>query len=218
MPRFNVEDYLNKQFGELTVIGIEKRNSPNSHPRNYLKCICSCGTTTYVLPYHLKNGHTKSCGCSRTLNGFHGLSNTHAYKEWCYMKSRCLNPNTNRPESYTEKGISIYPIWKNDFKAFYDYVSKLPHFDEAEYSLDRIDNDGNYEPGNVRWANNYQQANNKNRSVKISNGKETKSMSEWCRELNIDYSRVNARYNTAKKRGISLPFEKLFSKEKLKNI
>lgn len=81
------------------------------------------------------------------------------------MKDRCGNPRNKRYEDWGGRGITVCDEWKNDFQAFYDYVSKLSHFGEAGYSLDRINNDGNYEPNNVRWATRIEQNNNK-RGVK----------------------------------------------------
>ena len=83
------------------------------------------------------------------------------------MKQRCLNPNDEHYKRYGGRGITVYPAWIHDFQAFYDYVSKLPHFGEKGYSIDRIDNNGNYEPGNVRWADRRTQAQNKRNIVTV---------------------------------------------------
>ena len=89
----------------------------------------------------------------------HGLSKTKIYKVWCDMRERCFNPKKDRYPNYGGRGITVCDEWagSDDFVAFYNYVSKLDHFGEEGYTLDRINNDGNYEPSNVRWATDTQQ-------------------------------------------------------------
>lgn len=77
------------------------------------------------------------------------------------MRSRCLNPNATGYKNWGGRGIKIYEKWIHDFNAFYEYVSKLPHFGEKGYTLDRINNEGNYEPNNLRWATRYEQTHNR---------------------------------------------------------
>ena len=79
------------------------------------------------------------------------------------MKQRCHNPHNKRYNCYGGRGISICKEWEKSFKAYFEYVSKLPHYGEPGYSIDRINNDGNYEPGNVRWATAYEQVHNRRR-------------------------------------------------------
>ena len=94
----------------------------------------------------------------------HGMSRSSIYRRWNGMKQRCNNPKATAYKNYGGRGITICDEWQNSFQAFYDYVSKLPHYGEPGYSLDRIDNDGNYEPGNVRWTTMLVQQNNKSTS------------------------------------------------------
>ena len=77
------------------------------------------------------------------------------------MIQRCTNPNQIRFKDYGGRGIKVCDEWLNSFEAFYDHVSQLPHFGEEGYSLDRINNNGNYEPGNVRWATAAEQVKNR---------------------------------------------------------
>jgi len=136
------------------------------------------GTTamgTFLCPYcgekfesrikYVVSGKTRSCGC-RTSEWIsesettHGLSKHKVYLVWQAMKQRCLNPNSSHYSDYGARGISIFPEWAEDFKAFFDYVTQLPSYPGEEnlgkckgcLTLDRINNDGNYEPGNLRWA------------------------------------------------------------------
>lgn len=99
----------------------------------------------------------------------HGLSRTKIYQTWSDMCARCHNPKDTGFKSYGGRGITVCDEWRNDFQAFYDYVSKLEHFGEDGYTLDRIDVNGNYEPNNVRWATTKEQSRNKtnNRYVDV---------------------------------------------------
>jgi len=123
---------------------------------SYGTFICKhCGEEFTSKVSHIVTHHTQSCGCSA---GLHGKYLHPIYSVWGNMKTRCLNTNSPVYHHYGGRGISIYPPWVKDFMAFYEYVSQLPSYPGKEeigmgkLSLDRIDNDGNYEPGNLRWA------------------------------------------------------------------
>ena len=96
---------------------------------------------------------------------------------------------------YGGRGITIDKHWKDDFQAFYNDVSKLPHFDEKGYSLDRIDNNGNYELSNVRWATRKEQNNNKRNNHLIEHNGEKHTLAEWARLLGINRKTLNTRIN-----------------------
>lgn len=85
------------------------------------------------------------------------------------MRSRCTNPNSTGYKNWGGRGIKVCDEWLNSFDAFYDYVSKLPHFGEKGRQLDRINNDGNYEPNNVRWATRSEQMRNSRNCLKVRN-------------------------------------------------
>lgn len=155
-------DLTGQKFGRLTVI--KRAENQNSHTR--WVCDCECGNSVIAKGIHLKSGHTQSCGCAKIELHTkrltkHGYCGTSLYNVWCSMKERCCNKQAQRYNDYGGRGIKVCSRWLNSFEAFYEDVSKLPHFGEKGYSLDRINNDGNYEPSNIRWATAKEQANNK---------------------------------------------------------
>lgn len=160
-------DLTGQKFGMLLVL----ERTKNKGEKVAWKCKCDCGNTTIATSSDLKQGNTKSCGClnHKPCNLRHGHCYNSVYKTYCNMKTRCFNKNDIRYKDYGGRGITVCEEWKNSFQAFYDYVSKLPHFNEKGYSLDRINNDGNYEPDNVRWATAKTQANNRRNSKRKEN-------------------------------------------------
>jgi hypothetical protein len=160
-------DITGKKFGRLTVI---KRNGihkfPSGQTRPIWLCRCECGKEINVLARNLMTNNTTSCGCvALELKTTHDKWGSKVYKTWDNMKSRCTNPKATGFKYWGGRGIKIYDKWLNSFDAFYDYVSKLPHFGEEGRSLDRINNDGDYEPNNLRWATRSEQNFNKRYKV-----------------------------------------------------
>ncbi len=152
------------KFGRLTVIELAE-NATHGQPRRW-KCLCECGKISIVATTELTRGKTKSCGCLNVDKLFkHGMKNTSIYHRWKDIKQRCFNPNCKSYPNYGGRGITICDEWKNDFLAFYNYVSMLEHFGEEGYTLDRIDNNGNYEPSNLRWTDRKTQRINQRRTI-----------------------------------------------------
>lgn len=156
-------DITGKRFGRLTVLKIV---GCNKWREAMWLCRCDCGNEISVASNNLRRSHTQSCGClqreaTTKSNTTHGKRKTKLYSVWNTMKARCFNCNSKSYKDYGGRGIKVCDEWKNNFQAFYNYVSKLPHFCEEGYTLDRINNDGNYEPNNVRWATRKEQVHNR---------------------------------------------------------
>ena len=141
-------------FGRLTV---ERRLVAPGEPR--WSCRCACGERVSVIGDNLRSGNTTSCGCAQRevvadRNTSHGLSKAPEYSIWGGIKKRCLNPNYPEHRYYADRGITLCDEWVDDFSAFYRHIGPRP---SPEHSVDRIDNDRGYEPGNVRWATKHEQ-------------------------------------------------------------
>lgn len=160
-------DISGRKFGHLTVL---KHAGSSKGGEALWQCRCDCGALTQVLSSDVRRSRTVSCGCVRAarLAGRHGeasrLYRTPEYRAWGAMLSRCTDANRKDFHRYGGRGICVCDRWR-DFESFLaDILSSIARRPSSRYSLDRIDNDGNYEPGNVRWATASQQRQNQRRS------------------------------------------------------
>lgn len=164
-----VVDLTGKRFGKLIVI--ERAGSKCGHAA--WLCQCDCGNQIIAVGNNLQK-RTNSCGCyqkemAKKTKTTHGKSHSKLHYIWISMKMRCFNPKDKGFKNYGGRGITVCDEWKESFESFYNYASKLPHFGEEGYSIDRINNDGNYEPGNVRWATRKEQNLNRRKKYGTKN-------------------------------------------------
>lgn len=177
------------RFGLWTVIGRD-----GSRNRPAVLCLCDCGNTAVVFEQNLtRHLSTKCRDCAWVTHGQTRGEGCLEYRSWSGMKSRCLNPNAPNFRLYGGRGISITPRWvsKGGFERFLSDVGRRP---SPEHSLDRYpDKNGNYEPGNVRWATKKEQARNTNWNRILTAGGESLSVAEWAEKLNVNPNKLHNR-------------------------
>ncbi len=177
---------VGKRYGRLLVLSREKRT---------VLCVCICGTKKIIDVYSVLKGDTRSCGClhrerSKEANTRHGSCQTPEYAVWRNMLSRCRNPKNIRFDRYGGRGIKVCSEWEASFEAFLSYVGHKPG---PRYSLDRIDNDRNYEPGNVRWATSREQSRNRRGNRLLDHGGICMTIAEWGEKLGVSPSVISSR-------------------------
>lgn len=176
-------DIVGQKFGNLTVLRElpEEKRPDGGGYRRFFECQCDCGNikpkTSYDNLKATERGKPLSCGCIVKIgnNLKHGQNRrgqtTPEYKAWSSMINRCTNPNYYLFHRYGGRGIRVCDRWLNSFENFFADMEQRP---SPEHSIDRINNDGNYEPGNCRWADRITQANNRDTHAIVVKGWETK--------------------------------------------
>ena len=185
-------DLKGKRFGRLTVIR-RVQDARDQHVQWF--CRCDCGEAAVVRGKYLKSGHTQSCGClqrervSQALMK-HGMSEHPLHNVWENMKGRCYDPKCDQYRNYGARGIVVCKEWLYAEK-FFEWA--LAHGWKQGLTIERIDNDGNYEPGNCRWATYKEQNRNRRNNRWLEcNGKKM-LLTDWAAELGMSPSAIHVR-------------------------
>lgn len=181
-------DLTGQRFGKLTVL---RRDGSTSYGKPKWLCQCDCGNNVSVAARSLRKGETKSCGCARQdyfeRRNNRGCKGNDYYRLWNAIRTRCTCETDMHYKDYGARGIKIADEWKTDFWSFYAYISNLDGFGEPNRSIDRIDNNRGYEPGNLRWATATEQARNRRGNKLLTAFGETKTIAEWAEASGMIY-------------------------------
>jgi len=186
-----IQSRVGKTYGRWTILA-----KAGKHPKNYL-ARCSCGTEKVINYYSAVRGNTVSCGCYRAeeakKNRIYLSPEPHLqhsqdnplYAIWMAIKTRCFNTNHPSYKNYGARGITLNPTWRVSFHKFATYLGPRP---SPDHTVDRIDNSGHYEPGNVHWATKTQQAANTRNNPEVSYNSQTIRLRDLADKLKIERS------------------------------
>ena len=180
-------DETGKRFGKLVVIGYAGRQLPkpsSKQERTFWWCRCDCGNVSKVVGNKLRRGSVVSCGCYKNAmigkaSATHKRTGQPTHRSWVRMMSRCRNPRNNKFASYRGRGITVCKRW-HSFAAFLEDMGERP---STKHSIDRIDPNGNYEPGNCRWATSREQNRNRRDNRLFTLHGETLCLAEWAERI-----------------------------------
>lgn len=182
------QDLTGHVYDRLTVLF---RGENGIYNRVEWVCECTCGNIATVCTNNLVRGKTRSCGCLYNEKVVkHGMHGTPEYVIWCSIKARCYNTAHPHYLHYGGSGITMCDEWQDDFSAFYRDMGPRP---SPEHSIDRRENDKGYDKDNCHWTDDIAQANNRSNNIRYTFDGETKTLAEWCLELNLNYHTVYSR-------------------------
>lgn len=188
-----MKDLTGMKFNRWTVLRFDERRNKNY----YWMCECECGTIKSVNGCHLPRGASKSCGClNKEIITKHGLDGNKLYHVLNSMKNRCNNPNNNSYANYGGRGIKVCEEWSNNPVEFVKWANDSGY--EEGLTIERINVNDGYYPGNCTWVKPERQANNKRSNVMITHDGKTQSLSDWAREVDIHPQTLHYRIQIAK--------------------
>lgn len=183
-----LDSIVGKRQGNLVVLSHFKKGKSNS---NYFCCQCDCGRISEVRANHFFNDKQTTCGRYHKKYENSKIGEK-LYNTWNRMIHRCYDPKNHKYYRYGARGISVCDEWKTDYDTFYNWAMNNGY--QEGLSIDRINNDENYEPSNCRWATRKQQQRNMSRNKIIEYKGKNKCVSEWCEELNLYYPTIISRF------------------------
>lgn len=195
-----------QRFGALVAIA----RAPNRGPKAAWSCKCDCGAVHVATVSNLVSGHISSCGCLCAVKVTHGMARTKTYRSWAGAKARCRNKkNTNYPH-YGGRGIDMCERWAESFEAFLSDMGKCPD----GMSIERIDTNGNYEPGNCKWVPISEQCMNTRVAMRwVVKGLRFQSRAEAAKHFNVSDSAISWWCNGNKSRGVG-PLPECYTERK----
>jgi len=188
------KNIIGQRFGRLKVVSFSHKDKSKKH--SFFFCKCDCGNEKVVCSDNLKKGDTKSCGClQKELTGkrftTHGMSRSSIYHRWQNMVNRCLKNSDPAYKNYGGRGITVCDRWLK-FENFYEDTKKGY---KKDLTLDRINNNENYEKSNCCWATRKEQQQNTRRTIKIEYKNQKMCLKDWSKKLGIKYECLWYRLN-----------------------
>lgn len=189
-----IVDLTGQRFGRLVALSIAGRKRYGSSSKILWLCRCDCGQDHVAKSNQLRLGRTRSCGClqrevtitrNKTEMVTHGMTASRDFRCWASMISRCTNPKTPEYRYYGARGIKVCERWRA-FENFYADMGPRPR----GLSIERIDTNGDYEPGNCRWATAKEQANNRRNNAIVEYAGRRQNVTQWAEEFGIDPERL----------------------------
>lgn len=187
------QDLTDQRFGMLTALSEVKERRQG---KVMWLCKCDCGKLHIAPKTRLVNDKVHSCGCLRYIRASksltkHGKRHSRLYSIWANMKNRCHLESSTEYKRYGARGIHVCPEWRDNFQTFYNWAMENGYQDNL--TLERIENNGNYEPANCRWATTKEQNRNTRRTRYLTYGGKTQCIADWADETGLSQSLIRQR-------------------------
>lgn len=211
-----IEEFVGKKFGRLTIISdncmYDSQGNRISGASKF-NCLCDCGTEGIYRSNFLLRGITTSCGCFKSektsfRSSTHGQTNSYFYEILRGIRRRCYDEKIKSYSDYGKRGIIVCERWlEPNGQGLLNFIMDMGERPSPQYSIERIDVNGNYEPENCKWATPKEQGNNKRNNNTITYKGETKTLTEWSEFFNIKRTTLSYRLKKGMdfEEAISLP-------------